>query len=297
MVEAFGEAGVEYQLWGARGVADSDAGRTVLSLLRVICDEDDYVAFRILLGQLTQVGTTTCNQIARLTVANNLNYKDLFFQASPSGVFNARQSSALARAREIVAELSEWAPEDTIGSRREALTELLSREYIDDALAAWESLFETLPDDATLQEARDYLWSESDETAEAVILAAAERAGREVTLPALPPKVRMMTMHGAKGLDASVVLIPGLEDELLPGNKRAPYPGLVLEAARLLYVSMTRAKASCVLSWSRSRFAYGRRQANTPSRFLQATGGSFANRSTPMIEGEASQIAEEIGAR
>jgi superfamily I DNA/RNA helicase len=50
----------------------------------------------------------------------------------------------------------------------------------------------------------------------------------------LAPRVRIVSMHGAKGLSARVVFIPGLEDELFPGPWRQPYPGLVLEAARLL---------------------------------------------------------------
>ena len=33
-------------------------------------------------------------------------------------------------------------------------------------------------------------------------------------------------MHGAKGLDAAVVFIPGLEEEEFPGPRRTPYRGL-----------------------------------------------------------------------
>jgi superfamily I DNA/RNA helicase len=49
----------------------------------------------------------------------------------------------------------------------------------------------------------------------------------------IPERVQVITMHGAKGLSAKVVFIPGLEEASLPGEKRRAYPGLVLEAARI----------------------------------------------------------------
>jgi DNA helicase-2/ATP-dependent DNA helicase PcrA len=85
----------------------------------------------------------------------------------------------------------------------------------------------------------------------------------------LEPVVQLMTMHSAKGLSAQVVFIPGLEEEVLPGAKRSAYAGLVSEAARLLFVSVTRARAACVLSFSRSRLTQGAMRRRTPSRFCQ----------------------------
>ena len=136
---------------------------------RVVCDEDDYVALRSLLGRLPQVGTKTCNQVARLIVTNNLNYKDLFFQSPPDDVFNTRQAKALARARDVRAVLAEFAPDDTLDARgSSSMASLLEDEYDGEAASVWAFLLTVLPGDATLQEARDYLWSESDETAEAI---------------------------------------------------------------------------------------------------------------------------------
>lgn len=60
-------------------------------------------------------------------------------------------------------------------------------------------------------------------------------------------RIVIMTMHGAKGLDADVVFVPTLEDELMPNQWYEP------EQRRLLYVSMTRAKRRLLLSWAWSR--------------------------------------------
>jgi DNA helicase-2/ATP-dependent DNA helicase PcrA len=59
--------------------------------------------------------------------------------------------------------------------------------------------------------------------------------------------IKVMTMHGAKGVDADVAFVPALEDELIPNEWYEP------EQRRLLYVSMTRAKRRLLLSWAWSR--------------------------------------------
>jgi DNA helicase-2/ATP-dependent DNA helicase PcrA len=99
-----------------------------------------------------------------------------------------------------------------------------------------------------------------------------------------------MTFHGAKGLSAKVVFIPGLEEDILPGPKRIPYNGLVLEAARMLYVSITRARAACILSYSRNRFINGNNARQTPSRFLKNLNGAFIPRNDPFSDQEADEI-------
>jgi superfamily I DNA/RNA helicase len=103
-------------------------------------------------------------------------------------------------------------------------------------------------------------------------------------------KVKVMTIHGAKGLSAKVVFIPGLEENMLPGVKRIPYNGLVLEAARMLYVSITRAKSACVVSYANYRLINGANTKQTPSRFLRNLNGQFAQRADGFDDLEADLI-------
>ncbi len=65
-------------------------------------------------------------------------------------------------------------------------------------------------------------------------------------------RVRIMTLHGAKGFEADVVVIAGVADQIIPGI--APKDPEEAERAReeqrrLLYVSVTRAKRELVISW------------------------------------------------
>lgn len=90
-------------------------------------------------------------------------------------------------------------------------------------------------------------------------------------------KVRIMTLHAAKGLEFEAVFLPALEEGLLPFAGAAALLGKsgaetgelnVEEERRLFYVGMTRAKRWLILSHAVARTLYGRELALPPSRFL-----------------------------
>ena len=63
------------------------------------------------------------------------------------------------------------------------------------------------------------------------------------------PRVKIMTLHSAKGLEADNVLIAGVADQLMPGLETESE--VIAEQRRLLYVAVTRAKNSLIVSWPR----------------------------------------------
>jgi DNA helicase II / ATP-dependent DNA helicase PcrA len=68
-------------------------------------------------------------------------------------------------------------------------------------------------------------------------------------------RVRIMTLHGAKGLEADVVIVAGVADQIIPGVRpREPTEAEKMreEQRRLLYVSFTRAKRELVISWPKT---------------------------------------------
>jgi len=80
--------------------------------------------------------------------------------------------------------------------------------------------------------------------------------------------VNLLTYHRAKGLEFDAVLLPALEEGLLP-IRQASEPGEVDEERRLLYVGMTRSRAHLWLAWTARRAGpSGREQPRRPSRFL-----------------------------
>jgi len=80
--------------------------------------------------------------------------------------------------------------------------------------------------------------------------------------------VNLLTYHRAKGLEFDAVLLPALEEGLLP-IRQATTAEEVAEERRLLYVGLTRARVHLWLSWAARRAgSSGREQPRKPSRFL-----------------------------
>ena len=82
------------------------------------------------------------------------------------------------------------------------------------------------------------------------------------------PKVTLMTVHAAKGLEFRVVFVVGMEEDLFP-NVMAGGSGRELEEERrLFYVALTRAEEYCFLTYAKSRYRYGKTEFCQRSRFL-----------------------------
>ncbi len=84
------------------------------------------------------------------------------------------------------------------------------------------------------------------------------------------PKVTIMTLHGAKGLEFPAVFLPGWEDGLFPSQRSMDESGAkgLEEERRLAYVGITRAEEICTISFAGNRLVYGQWQSQLPSRFI-----------------------------
>ncbi len=98
----------------------------------------------------------------------------------------------------------------------------------------------------------------------ALLSSADEAAGDNV--------VSLMTLHAAKGLEFPVVFMVGLEEGLFPGSRAVDSESELEEERRLAYVGMTRAMQELYLTFAGSRYSFGGRNYNAPSRFLMELG-------------------------
>lgn len=80
--------------------------------------------------------------------------------------------------------------------------------------------------------------------------------------------VKLMTLHAAKGLEFELVMLCGLEENVLPSGHSIYAPESLEEERRLLYVGITRAKENLLITYTRYRYTWGQMTEQRPSRFI-----------------------------
>ena len=88
--------------------------------------------------------------------------------------------------------------------------------------------------------------------------------------------VKLMTLHGAKGLEFDTVILAGLEEGILPSSHSQYDDQKLEEERRLMYVGVTRAQERLLISYSKLRYTYGQPTQQLPSRFLDEIPETFA---------------------
>ncbi len=109
------------------------------------------------------------------------------------------------------------------------------------------------------------------------------------------PKVTLMTLHAAKGLEFPVVFMVGMEDGLFPSSRALEEgPKQLEEERRLCYVGMTRAREELHLSYAQSRLQFGQRSYGSPSRFLEDMGYSLVMRQSAPAKPQYNEFDEFV---
>ena len=107
------------------------------------------------------------------------------------------------------------------------------------------------------------------------------------------PKVTLMTVHSAKGLEFRNVFIVGMEENLFPGPMSSDSPRALEEERRLFYVAITRAEENCFISYAKNRYKYGKPEFCNPSRFLKDINPSFLKLPKDAMVGGMSRRTDE----
>lgn len=89
------------------------------------------------------------------------------------------------------------------------------------------------------------------------------------------PRISLMTIHSAKGLEFDTVFVVGVEENIFPLPQATTTLRDLEEERRLLYVAVTRAKTRCYITYARYRFRWGHLEFDNPSRFLREFDGRF----------------------
>ena len=96
--------------------------------------------------------------------------------------------------------------------------------------------------------------------------------------------VALMTIHLAKGLEFPYVYIVGMEEDLFPSGMSMNTRSELEEERRLFYVALTRAEKQAYLTYTMSRYRWGKLIDAEPSRFIEEIDETFLEILTPIDE-------------
>jgi ATP-dependent DNA helicase Rep len=256
---------VPYHLSGGTAFLDRGEVKDALSWLRLIANPEDDAAFlRAVQSPKREVGATTLANLAELAQQAGL---PMSRAAESMGILKQlqpRAANALSGFVDIVRDLRNDARTLTpaelvrkLNDRSGLLAALRAQCKTDQMFAIRRGNLDELGD-----------WFDSarggagpgELAASLALLSHADKSDPG-------NQVRLMSLHGAKGLEFRYVFIIGLEDGTLP-HEASLEEGRLDEERRLLYVGITRAKEQLWLSHSREAQRWGTKLRLTPSRFL-----------------------------
>lgn len=261
--EALIQSKISYNIIGGLRFYDRLEIKNALAYIRLAYHLDDSLALeRIINLPKRGIGSTTITQIQNYSMSNQCSYFVSIKEMLSHEAFRGRTQNTL---REFVDLVEGWSKLWISASAKEVCEQILNESgYI-----ASLKLENSLESESRLENLMELLRNieEFDDVSsflEHVSLV------NDASNDANSNKVKLMTMHAAKGLEFKVVFLPGWEEGVFPSKRSVEESEDGLEEERrLAYVAITRARDCLFISYANSRQVYGEWQNNSPSRFIE----------------------------
>ncbi len=258
---------VPYQLIGGLKFYDRKEIKDLLSYMRIVVNPRDWTSFVRALGVPSRgIGAKSQDKLY-VYFEEGSNIPDLMDRAIKDKALSGKGFKGLQVFNELYRDMVTWSQNETPSNWLKKLVDRLEyKEYLEK--------LDTTTVDSRLDNLQELMASMVEQEAKGV-----ETLSQFMDFSALvsdqddlnpdEPRVNMMTVHAAKGLEFDTVFVMGLEDGVFP-NQRAldDNPNSIEEERRLFYVAVTRAKQRLFLSYARSRQTFGKIVRNHKSRFL-----------------------------
>lgn len=274
--EEFRKQGIPYRIYGGLSFYQRKEIKDIIAYFRLVANPDDEEAIKRIINYPARgIGATTVLKIADCAHQNQVSFWEVigaperYGLAVTKGTMNKLEtfrlliSSFIDRAQTTdVYELG-----DAIIKESGISQDIMSGKDADD-LARQENLEEFLSGmsafvDERREEGRfDELFLQ-DYLQDVALLTDADSDGDKDE-----PRVSLMTVHAAKGLEFPTVFVVGLEENIFPSPLSAASLRELEEERRLLYVAITRAEKHCILTNAKNRWRYGKMEFDNPSRFI-----------------------------
>lgn len=281
--EEFRKQGIPYRIYGGLSFYQRKEIKDIIAYFRLVANPDDEEAFKRIINYPARgIGATTVTKIADCAHQNRVSFWEVIGNVEHYGLnVNKGTQTKLENFRLLISSfidrshtLDVYELGDAIIRESRISEDIMSGKNADD-LARQENLEEFLSGMQTFVAGRQeegrmdeaYL---TDYLQDVALLTDADSEGEKDE-----PRVSLMTVHAAKGLEFVTVFVVGLEENIFPSPLAAVSVRELEEERRLLYVAITRAEKHCILTNAKNRFRYGKMEFDNPSRFIDEIDASL----------------------
>ena len=281
--EEFRKQGIPYRIYGGLSFYQRKEIKDIIAYFRLVANPDDEEAFKRIINYPARgIGATTVMKIADCAHQNRVSFWEVIGNVEHYGLnVNKGTQTKLENFRLLISSfidrshtLDVYELGDAIIRESRISEDIMSGKNADD-LARQENLEEFLSGMQTFVTGRQeegrmdeaYL---TDYLQDVALLTDADSEGEKDE-----PRVSLMTIHAAKGLEFATVFVVGLEENIFPSPLAAVSVRELEEERRLLYVAITRAEKHCILTNAKNRFRYGKMEFDNPSRFIDEIDASL----------------------
>ena len=274
--EEFRKQGIPYRIYGGLSFYQRKEIKDIIAYFRLVANPDDEEAIKRIINYPARgIGATTVLKIADCAHQNQVSFWEVIGAPEQYGLaVNKGTMNKLETFRLLISSFIERAQTTDVYELGDAIIkesgisqDIMSGKDADD-LARQENLEEFLSGmsafvDERREEGRfDELFLQ-DYLQDVALLTDADSDGDKDE-----PRVSLMTVHAAKGLEFPTVFVVGLEENIFPSLLSAASLRELEEERRLLYVAITRAEKHCILTNAKNRWRYGKMEFDNPSRFI-----------------------------
>lgn len=273
--ETFQKSSIPYRIYGGLSFYMRKEIKDVLAYCRLVCNTADEEAFRRIVNYPARgIGATTIAKLQTSAAANGISLWEAANNPAQYGL--AFNRGTLAKLEEFCRMITHWrgllatcsAYDLAVSIVRESgIGREVTADKSPENIARQENIDELLGSIRAFEKERqeevgDEKVSLADFLSSVSLITDADQEDDGT------PKITLMTVHAAKGLEFDAVFVTGLEENLFPNANARLYPKEMEEERRLFYVAVTRAKRFCYLSYARTRYKYGNVQFGEASPFL-----------------------------
>lgn len=274
--ESLRKRNIPYRIYGGLSFYQRKEVKDILSYFRLAINPDDDEALRRVINYPARgIGETTMKKLMALASSQNMSlWQTITNIDSLDSGLNAGTKSKLNNFRSLI---DEFIKDDKKGANafelgqliynRTGILTLLAHDNTPESISRKENLSEVLAGLKDFVEIKIQT-GEEDTNMRAFLSEVMLASDLDKTDETEGPKVTLMTVHAAKGLEFNHIYVVGVEEELFPSAMSMNSLMEIEEERRLLYVAITRAKKTCTITYAGSRFRNGQTVMTSPSRFL-----------------------------